>query len=215
MATDWLVDELLFWALESSEGDTTYWMRIQSWVPSTPDASEDAGQRAVSILMGQELVVGKRAITHEVVEFALTPVGVREAGRRFEAVRSRRERLAYAENAILTWVFETVLPSRPVELIDFIGSPAGYFYASKLTAEEVTEAATSLVELKMLTTTGGPLTGVWLAPEGRACVMSGQPVREYMRPHGTHLIQNIHSGGVGAQGLDVHQHSGDQGTGAS
>lgn len=215
MGMDRLVDDLLFWAFESSEGDTTRWMKIQWWAPSSRGTSEDAVQRAVSTLMGRQLAVGKRAITHKVVEFALTPAGVREAERRFDAVSSRRERLVYAENAILTWAFETASPGRPVELLDFVGSLAGIFYGSKLTVEEVTEASTSLVELKMLTTTGGPLTGVWLAPEGRACVMSGQFVREYLRVKGTQLIQNIHSGGVGAQGLNVHQHRGNQGAGAS
>jgi hypothetical protein len=38
----------------------------------------------------------------------------------------------------------------------------------------------SLVRLKMLSTTGGPLTGAWLEPAGRSCVMSGQPVRAYV-----------------------------------
>ncbi len=212
MTTDPHADELLFWALESSTGDTTCWLRIDRWAPadSPSDASDDVAQRAVSTLMAQELVTGKRAITHHVVEFSLTPAGVREAERRREAVASRRARLEYAENVILNWVFETASPGRPVELIDFIGCPASFFYSSRLTAEEITEAASSLVGLRMLTTTGGPLTGAWLEPEGRSCVMSGLPVREYLRGNGVQLVQHIHSGGVGAQGVDVTQHHGDR-----
>ncbi|MGW2612712.1 hypothetical protein ACWC4A_51990 [Streptomyces mirabilis] len=208
MSTDPLADELLFWALESSEGDTTWWMRLLEWTPSSSsrNATDDAVQRAVAVLSAQGLVVGQRAITGVVRQFALTPAGVREAERRRTAVGSRRDRLAYAENAILTWVFDSAPPAAPVQLIDFMSSPAGFFYGSKLTADEVTEASASLVQLKMLTTTGGPLTGVWLAAEGRCCVMSGQTVREYLRRENVQLIQYVLPGAAAAQGMNVTQH---------
>ncbi|PCG87113.1 hypothetical protein CIB93_04500 [Streptomyces sp. WZ.A104] len=218
MTKDRLVDELLFWALDASGGDTTCDLGPHTGIdPSRlPFPDEEAVQQAASGLEVQGWARAFRNAAGDVVFFRLTPAGVREGERRRTAVASRRERLAYAENALITWVFETAEASRPVELLDFVSSPANCFYGSRLSVDEVDEASRNLVGLKMLSTTGGPLTGVRLEPEGTSCVMSGQPVRAYLQRHrSVHLEQHIHAGGVGAQGVNAHQRLDDRGTGVS
>lgn len=117
---------------------------------------------------------------------------------------------------MLTSLFETADAGRPVELLDFVNSPANCFYGSRLSVDEVDAAARNLVGLKMLSVTGGPLTGVRLEPEGTSCVMSGQPVRAYVQQQrSVHLEQHVHPGSVGAQGVNVNHHLGDRGTGIS
>ncbi len=159
MTTERLVDELLFWALDASGGDTTCDLGPHTGVdPSRlPFPNEEAVQRAASALEVQGWARGFRNAAGDVLFFRLTSVGVQEAGRRRKAIASRRERLVYAEDALLTWVFETAEVGRPVELMDFINSPANSFYGSELTVEEVDAASRNLVGLKMLSTTGGPL----------------------------------------------------------
>ncbi|MFI5753170.1 hypothetical protein ACIBBE_46925 [Streptomyces sp. NPDC051644] len=217
MTTERLVDELLFWALDASGGDTTCDLGPHTGVdPSRlPFPDEEAVQQAASALEVQGWARGFRNAAGDVVYFRLTSVGVQEAERRRKATASRRERLVYTEDALLTWVFETAEVGRPVELIDFINSPMNFFYASALTADEVDAASRNLVGLKMLSTTGGPLTGVRLEPEGTSCVMSGQPVRAYKQLKAVHLEQHIHPGAVGAQGVNVDQHLGNSGSRAS
>lgn len=218
MTTERLIDELLLWALDASGGDTTCDLGPHTGVaPSRlPFPDETAVQQAASGLEVRGWARGFRNAGGDVVFFRLTSAGVREGERRRAAVASRRDRLAFAENALLTWVFETAEVGRPVELLDFVGSPANYFYGSRLSVDEVDTASRNLVGLNMLSTTGGPLTGVRLEPDGTSCVMSGQPVRTYLqqqRP--VHLEQHVHEGGVGAQGFSVHQQLGDRGTGAA
>ncbi|MFD6181424.1 hypothetical protein [Streptomyces goshikiensis] len=210
MTTDRLVDTLLFWAMDESGGDITCHLGPSIHIsPSRlPVPDEAAVQDAIHGLVSRGWAhVGPRGrnASGEIVFYTLTSAGVQEADRRRRAIGSRRDRLVYAENAILTWVFETAEPGRPVELIDFIDSDVNSFYGSQLTAAEVTAASNNLVGLKMLSTTSGSLTGVWLQAEGIACAMSDQPVRKYIERKSQHFEQHIHPGAAGAQGIEVSQ----------
>lgn len=210
MTTDRLVDTLLFWVMDESGGDTTCHLgpNIHISPGRLPLPDEAAVQDAIHGLVSRGWAhVGPRGrnAAGEIVFYTLTSVGVQEADRRRRAISSRRDRLVYAENAILNWVFETAEPGRPVELLGFVDSDVNSFYGSPLTAAEITAASSNLVGLKMISTTGGPLTGVWLQPEGIACAMSGQPVRRYIEPKSQHFEQHIHPGAAGAQGVDVSQ----------
>ncbi|MBZ6232623.1 hypothetical protein [Streptomyces olivaceus] len=210
MTTDRLVDTLLFWAMDESGGDTTCHLgpNIHISPDRLPLPDEAAVQEAIHRLVSRGWAhVGPRGrnAAGAIVFYTLTSAGVQEADRRRRVIGSRRDRLVYAENAILNWAFETAEPGRPVELLDFIDSDVNSFYGSPLTAAEITAASSNLVGLKMLSTTGGPLTGVWLQPEGFACAMSGQPVRSYIEPKSRHFEQHIHPGAAGAQGIDVSQ----------
>ncbi|WP_405922196.1 hypothetical protein [Streptomyces sp. NBC_00122] len=210
MTTDRLVDTLLSWAMDESGGDTTCHLGPNIGVSPVrlPMPDESAVQDAIRGLVSRGWAhVGprERNAAGDIVFYTLTSAGVQEAERRRRALGSRRDRLVYAENAVLTWVFETAEPGCPVELIDFVNSNENSFYGSPLTADEVRAASSNLVGMKMLSATGGPLTGVWLQPEGYSCAMSGQPVRSYVEPRAQHFEQHVHPGAAGAQGIEVTQ----------
>ncbi len=168
---------MLHWALDQSRGDTSKALSVEQWMKSE-NAPVEFAQPAVSHLAANGWIdpLFQQANGYSPF-FTLSHAGLLEAQHEDKARRDRRERILFAENALLHWVFNLESPESPNELVNFFIADDSFFFGDQLSVDEVESSKNYLVQRELC---GGTLVGIYLRPDGRDCVLSGRTVREYV-----------------------------------
>lgn len=168
---------MLRWALDQSRGDISEALSVEQWMKSENVSVEFAGAAVSHLAANRWIEPLFRQADGYAPFFTLSHPGLLEARHEESARGDRRQRILFAENAVLQWVFNLDSPGSPNELVSFFIAEESFFFGDQLTVDEVESAKNYLVQRELC---GGTLVGIYLRANGRDCVLSGKTVREYV-----------------------------------